>query len=89
MAQEIANLKRETKVVIDDKENEIQSLRARLEHFSQATMEEVMETKRQMESTTKELESHKSKRLAARTEMINVAKVRFCTTLFRSLPVRE
>jgi hypothetical protein len=46
-----------------------------LEEFHAATVAEVFEAQKKVELTSQELEVQKSKRLAARNEMIGIAQV--------------
>jgi hypothetical protein len=61
--------------VIQEKEKDIEQLQLQVEIASKSSMEEVNETRLKIQESMKELESHKSKRLAARNEMIHLAKV--------------
>jgi hypothetical protein len=59
---------------IQEKEMEIQNLTLQVEIASKSSMEEVNETRQKIEESLRELEAHKTKRLAARNEMISLAK---------------
>lgn len=60
--------------IIQDKEKDIEQLQLQVEIASKSSLEEVNETRLKIEESLRELESHKSKRLAARNEMIHLAK---------------
>jgi ppGpp synthetase/RelA/SpoT-type nucleotidyltranferase len=62
--------------LIQDKEKDIEQLQLQVELASKHSMDEVNETRVKIEESLKELEAHKQKRLAARNEMIQLAKVR-------------
>jgi hypothetical protein len=61
--------------IIQDKEKDIEQLQLQVEIASKSSMEEVNETRQKIQESMKELEAHKAKRLAARNEMIHLAKV--------------
>ncbi len=60
---------------LQEKDMEIQQLQLQVEIASKSSMEEVNETRQRIQESLKELEAHKAKRLAARNEMILLAKV--------------
>ena len=60
--------------VIQEKEKDIEQLQLQVEIASKSSMEEVNETRLKIQESMKELEAHKAKRLAARNEMISLAK---------------
>lgn len=57
-----------------DKDREIQSLIQQVEFATRSSVSEVTETRVRIEESMKEMEAHKAKRLAARNEMIGLAK---------------
>ena len=60
--------------LLQEKDSEITQLHLQVELASKTSMEEVNETRQRIEESLKELEAHKHKRLAARNEMISLAK---------------
>jgi len=54
--------------------DEIRLLQLKVDEHSRSSEQEVLEALQKVEMSTKELESHKSKRLAARSEMIGLAQ---------------
>lgn len=65
--------------ILEQKDNEINKLLCLIEKHSQSSVEEIREAQIAIEKSNNELESHKSKRLAARNEMIGMAKTLECT----------
>lgn len=59
---------------LQHKDSEIGSLRRMLEEKTTMTMVEIEATRKQMDEVSKEAETHKSKRLAARNEMIGLVE---------------
>lgn len=62
-----------------EKDGEISQLQLQVELASKSSLDEVNETRLKIEESLRELEAHKAKRLAARNEMISLAKV--CVTM--------
>lgn len=60
---------------LSEKDAEIRHLLLQVELASQSNVEEVANTRQMIEESMRELEAHKAKRLAARNEMITLAKV--------------
>lgn len=61
---------------LSEKDSEIRHLLLQVDLASQSNVEEVTATRQLIQESMKEMEAHKAKRLAARSEMINLAKVR-------------
>lgn len=59
---------------LHEKSTEVMELKLQVELASRTSMEEVNETRQRIEESLRELEGHKNKRLAARNEMIALAK---------------
>lgn len=60
---------------LSEKDAEIRHLLLQVDLASQSNVEEVANTRQMIEESMRELEAHKAKRLAARNEMITLAKV--------------
>jgi hypothetical protein len=65
--------------ILEQKDTEINKLFCLIEKSSQSSVEEIREAQIAVEKSNTELESHKSKRLTARNEMIGMAKTLECT----------
>ncbi len=59
---------------LESKDREIRQLIQQVDLASRSSVEEVAETRVRIEESVKEMEAHKAKRLAARNEMIGLAK---------------
>ncbi|KAJ1444129.1 hypothetical protein B484DRAFT_414176, partial [Ochromonadaceae sp. CCMP2298] len=57
-----------------ERTSEVAHLRLQVELASQTSSEEVASTQRKIDASVREMEAHKAKRLAARSEMINLAQ---------------
>lgn len=68
--------------LLQEKDQDIQQLQLQVEIASKSSLEEVNETRLKIQESMKELEEHKTKRLAARNEMISLAKVNFISKNF-------
>jgi hypothetical protein len=68
--------------LLQEKDQDIQQLQLQVEIASKSSLEEVNETRLKIQESMKELEEHKTKRLAARNEMISLAKVNFIIYIY-------
>jgi chromosome segregation ATPase len=66
---------------LSEKDAEIRHLLLQVELASQSNVEEVTATRALIQESMREMEAHKAKRLAARSEMINLAKVKHAALL--------
>jgi hypothetical protein len=60
---------------LSEKDAEIRHLLLQVDLASQSNVEEVAHTRQLIQESMREMEAHKAKRLAARNEMITLAKV--------------